>query len=258
MSSFKRYAREIHDRFGYFASWLPNTRLELGDIGVQDGATFKRMTSLTELGLPFATRSGANLLDFTHTSSSGVTVETDIDAAVGADTGKPGEGKLAGGKLAVKLAEQGAVVFRAANCRVDEISDKVGLGAAVLELFRSGMWDAPWRIIDTVVHAESATIIVSDSAQASLELRAETPLELSSLARLDAGIRVASQAGSVLHFVAAKGLSPLFTLAGIKQSLLAKLLGGKATFGGAAAREPEAVSPAPLEEDPFERVEPLL
>ena len=253
MNSPSRYAREIHGQLDYHATWLPNSRLELGDVGEQGKAGFTRKSSLADLGLAFTTRRGRDRLDFTKTSSSGVTFKAGAAAELGA-----GAAAVGAGQLSIELGEEGAWLFRAVNCREDQIGDRLGLGKAVLDLYKSGMWDAKWRIVDTIVRAESATIVVSNSLKASLTLSAKSPLALTSLANLDAGIAVSAQQGDLLHIVAQKGLSPLFKLVGVKHSIITKLLRGDPTFAGAAS--PQAAGEDPIgvsdDEDPFERVTP--
>jgi hypothetical protein len=234
----RRYVDEIFARYGYFATWLPNTRVELGDVGVRQGRIFKRLTSLADLGIEFGIRRGKDPTDFTHTSSSGVNLKL----------GAAADASAAGAQLAVEFDQQGAFVFQAVGCRVDEIDNRLAVGQQVLELHGQGKWDADWCVTDTTVSAASATIIVASSAKASLGLTARTPIQISSLARVDAGISVSAQAGDVLHFIAAKGLVPMFKVSRVKQSFLAKLFGGELTFGGPgdeSAEEPfEPVSPA--------------
>jgi hypothetical protein len=36
------YLHEMHQRFGYLATWLPNAKLELGDVGVLRGEEFRQ------------------------------------------------------------------------------------------------------------------------------------------------------------------------------------------------------------------------
>src|SRR5207244_1459584 len=128
------------------------------------------------------------------------------------------------------------------------------LGKQVIERYKAGTWDADWCIVDTIVRAGSATIVISSSKQASLGLTATSAIELANLARLDAGVRVSAQEGDVLHFVAAKGLVPLFKLARIKQSLLSKVFGGALTFGGASAPREESAAVDVDDEEALEAV----
>lgn len=245
MSIASRYTGEMYDRYRYLATWLPNKRIELGDVGVLEGDVFKRLTSLADLQITFAKRPGKDTLEFNETSNSGVKID------LGATTTAPGAG--AGGGLTANFSEEGAFVFRASGCLMHEIADKVSLGKEVLAQCKSGLWDANWRIVDTVVRAESSTIMLSRSKQSSLSLSATSPLQLANLASADTKLTVVAQSGDILHMLAEKGLTPLFTLLGVKQSWISKLFGGAPTFGGVASvTGPEE----PTAEDLFEPVVP--
>ena len=237
------YVKGIYDRFAYLATWLPNTNLALGDVGVQEGGYFKRMTSLKELGISFKVRSGRKPVDFTYTSQSGITFQTKAAGEVAAGTTLP----LGQAGIVIEFNENGAFLFQAVGCRVNEIEDKVKLGQAVIQMWREKTWDSSWAVVDTLVKAGSVTIVVSSSQRASLELSAKTPVAITNLANVDAGLIVNSQQGDMVRFLAAEGLMPLFKLSRIKKSLLASLLGGPRPiyFGGKAAGE-----------DVFEAVEP--
>ena len=237
------YVKGIYDRFSYLATWLPNTSLVLGDVGFQEGGYFKRMTTLKELGIPFKVRSGKKPVDFTYTSQSGITFQTKAAGEVAAGTTLP----LGQAGIVIEFNESGAFLFQAIGCRVNEIEDKEKLGQAIIQMYREKTWDGGWSVVDTLVKADSVTIVVSNSQQASLELSAKTPLAITNLANVEAGLTVNSQQGDMVRFLAAKGLMPLFKLSRIKKSLLASLLVGPRPiyFGGKSVRE-----------DVFEAVEP--
>src|SRR5258707_15241160 len=101
------------------------------------------------------------------------------------------------------------------------------------------MWEPGWAVIDTLVHANSATIVVSNSDSAALDLTAKVPVTLANLANLDTGLSAKSQSGEMIQFIAAKGLTPMFGLSRVKQSFLSKVLGDSSgiTFGGISTDE---------------------
>lgn len=244
----KSYLRGLNDEFSYLGTWLPNGEVRLGDVGVQNGAEWKRVTSLANLGVPFGVRAGKQPIDFTHTSSSGVKLGSKVKATAGS-----GAVAVQGG-LTIDFSEEGAFVFRAAQCRVDEVDDHVALGNALMKLCEQGRWELEWSVVDTLVTAESATVLVSNSKTSALELGAKSPLALASLADASAGISITAQSGDVTHFIAAKGLTPLFKLSRLKKSIFAALFGKKPiTFGGPTRSQAE---PPPVTEDPLERVSP--
>jgi hypothetical protein len=254
-SASKSYVQGIWQRFSYLATWLPNTRLQLGDIGVQEGEEFRRVTSLADLGVTFKVRSGADRVDFTYTSQSGVTIRTNAKGEVGVGTALPG----AQAGISIEFGEAGAFLFQAMGCSVDEIEDKAAVGRAAIALFQQGQWQPQWRLVDTLVKADSATIVVSNSQNAALELSAKVPVTVADLANAEAGLAVNAQRGDVIRFIAARGLSPLFKLSRVKQSLLQRWFGGGGpiTFGGPKAgveRDEEAAAPP---ENPLEEVGPV-
>src|SRR5882672_7330363 len=102
------YLHEMHQRFAYLATWLPNVKLELGDVGVLRGEQFRQMTTLKELCVPFITRRGEAPLDFSYTSASGVALQIKAKGKAAAGTALP----LAKAGVAVKFSKQGAFVFQ--------------------------------------------------------------------------------------------------------------------------------------------------
>ena len=246
----KIYVKGVHQRFSYLGTWLPNVNLQLGDVGVLDGAEFKQMTTLQRLGIPFAVRPGVNKMDFSHTSQSGVKLQAKVKGEAAVGTTLP----LGEAGLAIQFSQEGAFVFQATGSLVDEIENKQEVGQAVLKLVQQGRWDPNWGVVDALVKASCATIIVANSASAGLELTAKTPVQLASLANLDAGLSVSSQSGEVIQVIAQQGLTPLFNVSRVKKPFLASLLGSKRiTFGGGAASRSEAV---PQGEEVFEKVLP--
>ncbi len=230
------YVKSIYDKFSYLATWLPNTRLELGDVGIREGEFFKRMTSLKDMGASFNVRSGNSSVDFTYTSKSGVILKTKAAGEVAAGTTLP----VAQAGILIDFSKEGAFLFQALGCLVDELDDKTGLGQAIIELHKKGNWDLNWAVVDTVVKANSATIVVSNSHNAALELTAKAPVAATNLANLDTGLTVNSQRGDVIRFLAINGLIPLFKLSRIKKSILSQLLGTRQPiyFGGKAPADP--------------------
>ncbi len=245
------YVKGIYNRFTYLATWLPNSKLKLGDVGIQQGGSFKRMTSLKKLGVPFGVRVGEKPVDFAYTSQSGISTRTKLAGEAAAGTTLP----LGKAGIIIEFSQQGAFLFQAAGCFVNEIEDRAELGDAIIELQSKEVWDPAWSVIDTVVEADHVTILVSNSDKASLELTAKTSVAISTLADVDAGLTVNAQQGDIIRFLATKGLTPLFKLSRLKKSLIDTLLGGPRPvyFGG---RVQDEVAVAPHGEDVFERVEP--
>jgi hypothetical protein len=226
----KLYVQGIYKRFGYWGTWLPNMRLALGDIGIQQAGVFKRLTSMRKLKLSFKTRVGKKPVDFTHTSESGITLRAKAAGEVVAGMTLP----LDQAGIQVEFSRQGAFLFQAIGCFIDEIENRNELGQSIIKLQRNGTWQPDWAVVDGLVRADTVTIVVSNSKRASLELTTKTPPQIGNIANVDIGLRVRVQRGDMERFLAAKGLSPLFTLTRIRKSLVDKLMGrpGQIYFGG--------------------------
>ncbi len=252
MSAGDVYVKGIYDRYSHFATWLPNSPIMLGDVGILDGKYFKRATSLRELKIPFDVRSGAVPLEYSYSSQASVKVETGASGQVSA-AGLP---PLADAGITVEFGGEGAFVFQAAHCVVDEIENRLELAERVIRLFKQGKWDTDWAVVSTVVKAGNATILVSKSSGSQLQLSAAVDSSaIGSLADPKLGLKVRSERGEVLRFLAEPGITPMFNLSRIKRSLLKTLIGSKKsiTFGGKTKTN---ASRLPEDEEKWEAVEP--
>ncbi len=61
---YQQYTEELHDKFGYLATWLPGTKLKLGDVGILKRDRFEFVTTLNDLGLPFTIRDISGAADY--------------------------------------------------------------------------------------------------------------------------------------------------------------------------------------------------
>jgi len=231
-----RYVKLLYQRYQHFAAWLPNTKVLLGDVGEVNGKYFKRKTSLNALGVEFATRRGAKSMSFNDDLTSGLRVQA-------AAAGEPIAGvlpPLGRTGVSIEFTSQGAFLFHAADCYIDEIEDKVAVGKALVDLHREGMWDIRWSVVDTVIRAGSSTILISNSSRASLELSAKAGVELSNLGNPELGLQVSSERGDVTLFLAEQGLTPLFRLSRFSYSWIDWLLAKPKTiyFGGTGGDGP--------------------
>ena len=233
------YTSSIYNKFSYLATWLPNTGIALGDVGVKQGPTFNRMSTASALGIKFGVRTGDHPLDFHYASESGVTLRS-------AGQGGVSDGAVGEARVEVEFSKSGGFLLRARDCRIDEIDDKVALGRRILAAHKRGAWQREWAVVDSVVRAGRTTILLCHSASAKLELAAATPTSTAALTALDGDFSLRAQSGEVTHLIGAEGLTPLFRLSRLKRSFLDKLLGRPLEFGGRAEGD-----------DPEEMLEPV-
>lgn len=186
------YIRAVHEKFDYLANWLPNSPLAVGDVGWWTPGGFRKDTTLRALGLGHRPRRSKMPGALEHDS-----VE-EVKALAGAEAG--------GATLRLGFAKGGGFVFRAAGCTVEAIDDFDALSVEMLDLFHDRIWKKDWVVVDSIVHVERARIIVSEGADAGLDLAG--PADLSGM--LDAQVEVVAQRGSVTKFLGDAGLVPLF------------------------------------------------
>jgi len=230
---YRRYTRELAQRARYRATWLPNAPLRLGDVGVLDGELFDGRTSLSELGVETRQRTGAPM-DLSFASEDGV----DISFSV------PGDPTAA----QVEFGSAGAFVFQATGCVETQLDDLDTLTRALVAIRDlEERWQPEWVLVDTVVRAARATIMVAESSHASVTLSLDAAAaKLSSLVP-SGSATVRKQSGEVFHIVGARAITPLYRVRRFKRSFVDWLRGRKAA---ALAR---ASSPLNLRaEDVFE------
>jgi hypothetical protein len=214
-SPVKLYQQEMHKNMGFFATWLPSSTLELGDIGVLDGGRFRRVGSLSELGIrhPEAREGTAENVSYSASAkrSDGITA--------GAGTAVP----LASAELSIQFTSQGGYVFEALAMKQLEIADRLALAASLLQAYEKGQWQKEWLLVDSLYYAGSATILVSEDTTSEIVLKANAAaLPLGSLPLADPrlGLAVASSSGKIVHVVAANNLRPLYSCVKVRDPLL--------------------------------------
>jgi hypothetical protein len=238
--AFERYLKSIHQQFEYHATWAPNEHRTLGEIGTFDRGVFKHVSSLQNEGLTFRERSDGIDANFEH--SSGMTYSSDSRAT----------GAIAAGlksRATLDFSGGGAFAFVAQRCTITTIDDQNLLGREILLAHKNGTWDPDWVFIDTLVTAASATILVSGSDSAKLELMAEAPISagLVGLADMSGDFNIASTSGQITKILASRQITPMFRLSQIRRRLLGARMEAVRTLhpSGATAENDEPLESVP-------------
>jgi hypothetical protein len=242
------YIGQIYDKAGFFAPWLPNTRMELGAVGVLEDGIFVARSTLAEEGIPWKASELGNPAPFKLVSERGVDVRMKAEAElIPASVLKVGEA----GAL-ISFTKRGATVVHASGVREQRIASGEAVGRTVLEAFEKKKWKKQWVFVDQVYVAESATILVSEGTEVKVELRAKTSALAASTVPFAAGFELASSSGSYFEMIGQGEMTVMFHLSRVTQSWVDSLVGGKPVLGGAkrAAPRPEALAPRPAAGDP--------
>jgi hypothetical protein len=205
----------------YWAAWLPTTRYELGDIGEFNGTLFEKVGSLAELGIPFrvAQDTAPSPLDFV--SESGVSVN--IKAAGETNTAFASVPQGSAG-IKIDFGSQGAFVVECPETFEQAMAQPMALEQAILSAHKEGTWKGEWAVITRIVTAPSATILISNSSSAGLELSAKADLAagVTDLGKADLGLSIKSQRGDILKSIGAKDVTPFFQVSKLKGSVIGR------------------------------------
>jgi hypothetical protein len=215
---YEQYTRDVREALNYLATWLPNVHMSLGDVGRLRRDRFDRRSSLEQLGLPFEARPSAKPIDLQYTSGADVKISFNASAAAANAGDILGPGSAS---ITVEFSRANSVVFIATRCRVAHISDRDRVAHEILSRYRSGDWPADQVVVTELVTVDSATILISNSANARIDLTADSaiaPMTMS-LADASSGLRATHSEGIATQIVANKGLTPLFLASGVRRRL---------------------------------------
>jgi hypothetical protein len=211
-SAAQRYQEEIHDRLGFFATWLPGDPIEIGDVGVLQGGRFRRATSLRELGVAFKLESVGVPQDFLYSSTRG----TGVAFSAGADAA------VAEAEVRVEFSGVGSFVFHASGLRPQRIENPAAIGIELIRLHSAGTWNRDWLLVEALHTAKRATIMVCDDTSGEVVLAAKTAglRPIVSLADPKISLSVGSAHGRIVQAIARPGLHPLYSCLRVKDPLL--------------------------------------
>lgn len=211
----RRYTDEIHDEFSYWATWLPVSRLRLGDLGPVRNRVFSPQTSLAEHGVPFETTRRTESLDLQHASRDGVRITFQSAAASQAIPGIP-QGRAG---VEVAFAKTNGIVFVVRDGHERRIDHLDAIGQKLLELIQEGAVAREYALVTHVVDAAAATVLISGSSEAKFVTSADMDLTAGLLDLANAGLRFArvSSRNMQTELIADRGATPLFKLAGFKK-----------------------------------------
>lgn len=215
----EQYTSELRTRFGYSATWLPNTHVELGDVGILRNYEYERVRTLRDFSVYFETRSDAatGMLDYTSADSVSVVVK-----AAGAAPAGLGAATNLKGNLEVSFNREHAVFFQASGCTTTSIADQHQLAQSLLDLYQALEWPEEYVVVTEVVNADRATVLVSSGSDALIEFAVDSGVALGQYALVDASahVNIARSTNIGTQIVAQGGLTPLFKAKGIRKRLL--------------------------------------
>ena len=210
-SPVKQYTNELYKKFGYYATWMPGTPMELGTVGIMDSKVFVKKSHLRNFGIAFDIEEDPSKDDLDYTSDSGVTFTPKVSGTV------PAAGSVltqADAGFTVEFSREKALLFKVKGAQYVSIRDQEKLGREIGKLKEEGKWKKEYVVIVELARADSATILISGSANSKIELKANANIGATKLdiadASLQLGIAIARSMSTKI--IAEQGLTPLFRI----------------------------------------------
>lgn len=204
-NSVSNYQKEMHNNLGFFATWLPAAQIQLGDFGTFEAGRFRRVGTLKELGINHDSSQKGRPQNLSYSAAT----ERTVGGAAEASSTVP----IASSQISIRFTKAGGYVFEATGVRSVELTDRMALASQILDSFAKGKWKKEWLLVDGMYEAASATIIVSEDASSEIVFNATANVPLGSLPLADPklGLTISSLSGRIVHVVAEKNLTPLYS-----------------------------------------------
>jgi hypothetical protein len=213
------YVKGIKEKLrNYWSAWLPNSRFDLGDVGILNGYYFEKVASLGELDIPFEPRRDESPSPLELVSSAGVSLAVKL---AGETNGNFETVPSADAGIKVDFAKEGSFVVESPETFEDEIAAPMALQEAILKAQRDRLWQSNWLVVVRLVRAPVATFLISQSQSSGIELSAKADFQagFADLGNAGLGIALRSQRGEMIKMIGSRDVTPFFQLAGLKRRL---------------------------------------
>jgi hypothetical protein len=255
MSVAGTYCQDLSRKLRLLATWPPGSPMTVGRVGRFLGdKVFDPETSLGSYGILVNVEddpAGSAVLSYT---SAGV---NEFKIAAGGKVPDLISGVVdAEARLTISFGRENGIVFRASGLRYRTMQDQPQMARKVAYLLKRGEWGRDWHIVTQVVEAESASILISQTSSAEMELALGASAAVGSIELLGAELkpRVVRQKEMSTIVVNEGGLVPLFKAKRVKRTLFGNVK-LKAGFGPADIPNIENLDDDDLERELFDEVD---
>ena len=215
----KFYQDYIDKNFGsYHATWLPTRELNVGDvISIGDDGGIIPQSTLNRLEIPFEVVQDETPFD---TDSK---QDADVDIAPVAQAGTPAVGNVVTNAevgFNIHFKKGNSVVFKLSGSRLYRINFIAELTPTIIKKFKEGTWQKEWMIITELIKADSGTIILAQSGNTSISLKAKADVHAGPIKITDPSLSFDNSANNDDTGTYIKSdITPLYRCMGIKSSL---------------------------------------
>ncbi len=214
---YTHYANEIRAGLHYGATWTPGTPLRLGQIGTFQNGIFVPLGHLSSMGIEVALDLDTSPTTYNYASAAGVSLRFKARGESSSQYRSLGEAEAG---VAITFSKENAIVFSASGCLEHRIADILGLQALLTKLLLAGGWKEDWAVITHLVAAETASIVLAQSANTVIELEAAGTAGngFTKLGDISGGVALSYSDSMNQLIIATSGLTPLFHAMRLKRS----------------------------------------
>jgi hypothetical protein len=215
-STYTFYLNHIFKQTGYRATWEPGKPLELGQVGkLGSDGVFTVFSTLQDEGITMVTNTKGTGGDLDYTSNDNVTITAKVAGTAPALGSALTEAEAG---VSIEFKNSQAIVFQSAGNKTDYIQNLGLVIDQILAKYNNGSWPKDYLVITELTRADSATIIISQSRNGSMDLKAKTAVGAGAIKLTDAslGLTVSREKGSNLKYISQSGLTPLYRVYGIR------------------------------------------
>jgi hypothetical protein len=227
MDSITFYLTDLYEKsHGYRPTWLPNTPIKIGDFGVIENEVFTKEGNLVDLSIPFTTETSENDSRIDLSSEKGIQITTKIAGKVEPKALKLGE---ADAGFVVEFNDKNSFVFKLMGTKTTIISNLGVVKQIILDRYEAGNWRKEVVVINELIEAKSATILLSGQSGTKIELKAHAAVHTGSMDIGDADLDLKMESGQTLaaEIIGKKGIRPLYRAIGIKKKWFSTEIGSK-------------------------------
>ena len=237
MNPISFYLKSLYKKtHGYRPTWLPNTPIQLGDVGLLENDVFIKDSTLNDYGIFFEEITSESDATIDFSSERGITLTTKLEGKVEPKAISLGE---ADAGFIIEFNHENGFIFRTKGSRTSRIDNLGIVKEKVLNRFKQDKWNKNLVIISELIEAKSATILLSGQAGSKVELKAQGNLKVSTIDIADASLNLKLQSGQALAatIVGQKKITPLYRAIGIKQSFFS----GQSVVSREPGSEPQEI-----------------
>ena len=227
MNPISYYLESVYEKtHGYRPTWLPNLPIQIGDFGVLENNVFRKEGNLIGIGVTarFDTSVSESKMDLS--SEKGVSITTKLKGKVEPKSVALGQ---ADAGFIIEFKNENSFIFRINGFKTSIIINLAEIKDYILKRHAEGKWDKNMVVINELVTAHSATILLSGQAGAKVELKAQVDVEVESMDIADVSLNLKLESGQSLaaQFLGQVGITPLYRVIGIKKTLFSTSISSK-------------------------------